>query len=160
MNRPFEPKLSWNSLRDDIIKDFYKPVLRNCKLYQRLSAYFSSTTFANIAEEILDFIEAGGRIQLITSSQLSARDKELFEKSIDGRDSIVSDTLLKELKKDPSNIGMEFSKIMAYMLTNMIDGKPQLEIKIAIPKGKSGIYHQKICLGLGFLDENPMLCSR
>jgi len=144
MDRSFEPKLSWNSLRDDIIKDFYKPALRNCKLYQRLSAYFSSTTFANIAEEILDFIEAGGRIQLITSSQLSARDKELFEKSIGGRDSIVSDTFLQELKKDPSNIGMEFSKIMAYMLTNMIDGKPHLEIKIAIPKGKSGIYHQKI----------------
>lgn len=143
MNHIFEPKLFWRSTRDDIIEAFYKPALKNCLLYQRLSAYFSSTTFANIAEEILDFIESDGRIQLITSSHLSQNDKDLFERSVDERDRIVSNVFLEDLKREPA-LCLEFSKIMAYMLTNMIDKKPQLEIKIAIPKNKFGLYHQKI----------------
>ena len=55
MTRTFNPKLTWTS-RDDLINDFYKPVLVDCELYQRLSGYFSSSTFANIANEILEFI--------------------------------------------------------------------------------------------------------
>ena len=57
MERDFDPKLSWNSLDDDCIEDFYKPALKNCKLYQRLSGYFSSSVFAHVAIEILEFIE-------------------------------------------------------------------------------------------------------
>ena len=61
-DREFDPKLTWNSSRDDVINEFYKPALANCELYQRLSGYFSSSTFANVANEILDFIESNGRI--------------------------------------------------------------------------------------------------
>ena len=57
MTRDFDPKLSWNSLSDDCINDFYKPALKNCNLYQRLSGYFSSSVFAHIALEILELIE-------------------------------------------------------------------------------------------------------
>ena len=32
---------------------------------------------------------------------------------------------------------------MAYMLTNKIDGKPQLEIKIALTDDGKGIFHNK-----------------
>lgn len=71
MEREFNPKLTWNSSRDDIINEFYKPALSNCVLYQRLSGYFSSSTFANVANEILDFIRSKSKYQLITSPNLS-----------------------------------------------------------------------------------------
>ena len=144
MKRAFEPKLSWNSGRDDLINDFFKPALVNCKLYQRLSGYFSSTTFASVAMEIIDFIESGGKIQLITGPEVSEADKVLLEQSVLEREKILSDNFLEDLKDDPDNIKLDFSKLMAYMLGNIIDGKPQLEIKIAIPKKGPGIYHQKI----------------
>ena len=140
----FEPKLSWNSSRDDVINDFYKPALLNCELYQRLSGYFSSSTFANVANEILEFIDLKGKIQLITSPQLSEMDKQLFEQSVIDGEKLLSTIFLDDLKNDPDNIKLEFAKLMAYMLTNMIDKKPQLEIKIAIPTTGPGIYHQKI----------------
>ena len=57
---------------------------------------------------------------------------------------LLSTIFLEDLKKDPDGIKLEFTKLMAYMLTNNIDGKPQLEIKIAIPTTGPGIYHQKI----------------
>ena len=144
LERSFDPKLSWNSSKDDIINDFYRPGLVNCNLYQRLSGYFSSTTFSNVANEILDFIQSNGKIQLITSPQLSSKDKEILEYSVTNREAILEDGFLEELRNDPDGIKMEFFKLVGYMLTNIIDGKPQLEIKIAIPKSGGGIFHQKI----------------
>ena len=144
MERKFDPKLTWNSLTDDCINDFYRPALTNCKLYQRLSGYFSSSTFAHVAREILEFIEAEGKIELIASPQISATDKEIFEKSVLERENLLGKFFLEDLKNDPDNLKLQFSKLMAYMLTNKIDGKPQLEIKIAIPVRGPGIYHQKI----------------
>ena len=133
MAREFDPKLTWNSITDDCINDFYKPGLKDCKLYQRSSGYFSSSVFAHVAREILDFIETGGRIELIASPQLSTSDKELFEQSVLEREKLLGTIFLKDLKNDPDNLKFEFSKLMGYMLTNEINGKPQLEIKIAIP---------------------------
>lgn len=144
MTRKFDPKLTWNSSRDDVINEFYKPALVDCELYQRLSGYFSSSTFANVANEILEFIENKGKIQLITSPKLSEIDKKLFEDSVLEGEKLLSTIFLDDLKKDPDGIKLEFTKLMAYMLTNSIDGKPQLEIKIAIPTSGPGIYHQKI----------------
>ena len=144
MAREFDPRLTWNSITDDCINDFYKPGLKDCKLYQRSSGYFSSSVFAHVAREILDFIETGGRIELIASPQLSTSDKELFEQSILEREKLLGTILFNDLKNDPDNLKFEFSKLMGYMLTNEVNGKPQLEIKIAIPVRGAGIYHQKI----------------
>ena len=144
MTRDFDPKLSWNSLSDDCINDFYKPALKNCNLYQRLSGYFSSSVFAHIALEILEFIETGGRMELVTSPELSSVDKDLFEQSILEREKLCSSIFLHDLKNDPDNLKLEFSKIMGYMLTNKVDGKSQLEIKIAVPVSGAGIFHQKV----------------
>ena len=113
-------------------------------MYQRLSGYFSSSTFANITEEILDFIERNGRIQLITSKELSATDKEIFEQSVNEREKILSSVLLEDLTNDPDGTKQEFHKIMAYMLVHKIEGEPQLEIKIAVPTQKPALYHHKI----------------
>jgi len=144
MTREFDPKLSWNSLSDDCINDFYKPALKNCNLYQRLSGYFSSSVFAHIALEILEFIETGGRMELVTSPELSSVDKDLFERSILEREKLCSSIFLHDLQNDPDNLKFEFSKIMGYMLTNKIDDKFQLEVKIAIPVSGAGIFHQKV----------------
>ena len=144
MARDFDPKLTWNSLTDDCINNFYIPALKNCKLYQRLSGYFSSSVFAHVAREILEFIEAGGKIELIASPQLSTSDKEILEQSVLESDKLLGTIFLEDLKNDPDNLKLEFSKLMGYMLTNKIDDKPQLEIKIAVPVRGAGIYHQKI----------------
>lgn len=144
MKREFDPKLNWSSTKDDLIDEFYKPSLSKCELYQRLSGYFSSTSFSNVANEILEFIENNGRIQLVTSPNLSQIDKKIIEQSIQEREKLLSEIFLEDLKNDPENLKIHFAKLMAYMLTNEIDGKPQLEIKIAIPDDGPGLYHQKI----------------
>ena len=140
----FEPKLSWNSSNDDLVKDFYRPVLKNATLYQRKAGYFSSTSFIKIIKEIIELIENGGRIQLITSPNFSSHDKDIIEKSIKEKEQIISDSFFSDILDDPKKIKQNFTKLLAYMLVHKIHGKPQLEIKIAMVEDGNGIFHEKL----------------
>ena len=93
--------------------------------------------------KFLDFIRSKSKIQLITSPNLSDTDKQLFEQSVLEGEKLLSTIFLDDLENDPDNLKLEFTKLMSYMLTNNIDGKPQLEIKIAIPNTGPGLFHQK-----------------
>mgnify|MGYP003331400540 CR=1 FL=1 len=128
----FEPKLTWESSRDNLIEEFYRPALKEAILYQRKAGYFSSTSFASITNEILDFIVRKGRIQLITSPFISTYDRQIIKDSIENREKVLSEIFLDDLRNDPDGAKEDFAKVMAYMLANEIDGKPQLEIKIAV----------------------------
>lgn len=144
--RKFNPKPTWNSRGgDNLIEDFYKPALKNCNLYQRMSGFFTSTSFTHVVQEILDFIDRDGKMELITSPNLSTMDKDTIEQSIIDPEKFISEMFLDDLKKDVDNSKLDFAKLMGYMLTNN-----KLEIKIAIPKNRIGMYHDKI--GIMHLD--------
>ncbi len=140
----FEPKLSWNSLKDDLVEEFYRPALKDATLYQRKAGFFSSTTFMEITNEIVSMIKKNGRIQLITSPKLSSADIEIIEKSVEEKDKLISDLCLKEFFDDQDETKNDFRKLMAYMLVNEIKGHPQLEIKIAFTEDGQGIFHEKL----------------
>ena len=140
----FEPKLSWSSSNDDLITCFYRPALKNAVLYQRKAGYFSSTAFAKVTHEIIELIERKGRIQLITSPNLSTQDKQIIENSIEEREKIISESFLNDLADDIEGTKFYFAKLMAYMLVNEINGHPQLEIKIAMTNDGEGIFHEKL----------------
>jgi len=145
----FDPKISWDSDEDDILNDFYKPALERTVRYQRLAGYFSSTVFVLVLKEIIDFIKKGGRIQLVTSINLSQQDIDTIELSVENREKILSQNLLEKLQSSDEVVKKSVA-IFGYMLTNIIDGSPQLEMKIAIPQNilseddPNSIYHQKV----------------
>ncbi len=148
----FHPKIGWDSDEDDILNDLYKPALQRTVLYQRLAGYFSSTTFAVAFKETIDFIKRGGRMQLVTSAELSYEDIKIIEQSVENHEKILSEKLLEKLQTDSTSekIRNKCRSIFGYMLSNTVEGKPQLEMKIAMPQTKSGkiswnsIYHQKV----------------
>lgn len=134
--RSFEPKAGWKSPVDDLVNDFYRPALKNCVQYDRLTGFFNSNTFAAVIHETLDFVERGGRMRLITSATFSKADLDVITKS-------VEDQLLEEVSvmlKD--DLGKKCLSIFGHMLTNKIDDVPQLEIKILV--SKRGIFHPKV----------------
>ena len=139
ITREFDPKMNWNSRRDDIVEDFFKPALANSVLYQRMSGYFSSTSFVYVANEILEFIDRNSRIQLVTSPNLSHIDKDMIERSMEDPEKLLSEIFFNDLKNDPDNLKINCAKLMGYMLSKKIDGIPQLEIKIAMEE----LYHEK-----------------
>ena len=74
-------KISYDSDENDISKEFYRPILKRAKKYDRLAGYFSSTAFAIAIDETLEFIENGGIMRLVTSTQISEQDKQIFVNS-------------------------------------------------------------------------------
>ena len=142
-------RISYDSDETDILEVFYKPVLRESVTYQRLAGYFSSTTFGLAVREIVEFIERGGKIRLVTSIELTERDRAVIEEYVNGKTERFERYLLEKVD-DTVEIFRDCSALMGWMLVNKIDGEAQLEIKIAVPETREGIadtlsiYHQKV----------------
>lgn len=134
--RDFEPKVVWNSAADDIVGGFYRPALRGCVRYDRLAGFFDSNTFAVAVREVMDFVERGGRMRLITSAKFSRADLDVIKKSVDDR-------LLEDVSAMlDDDMGKKCLGLFAHMLTNKIDGRPQLDMRILVPQ--RGIFHAKV----------------
>ena len=78
--------------------------------------YFSSTSFAGITNEILDFIVREGRIQLITSPFISTYDRQIIKDSIENREKDLIhkkselETIIKENQKEEKSLNEEADK--------------------------------------------------
>ena len=53
-------KYTYESDKDDLVWDFYIPMLSNAKRYDRISGFFSSTSLALAARGLAGLIERGG----------------------------------------------------------------------------------------------------
>lgn len=58
-------KLSYDSGLDDILWDFYIPVLSMAKTYDRIAGFFSSSSLALSARGLEEFISNGGKMRLV-----------------------------------------------------------------------------------------------
>ncbi|MFC1752548.1 hypothetical protein ACFL96_04045, partial [Thermoproteota archaeon] len=58
-------KGSYNFNKDDLLNDFYIPVLSESISYKRIAGYFCSNSLAISAKGISKFIDNCGKIQLI-----------------------------------------------------------------------------------------------
>ena len=126
--RDFEPKPGWNSSDDDIVNGFYKKALARCARYDRLAGFFNSNAFAVAMSEVLDFVERGGMMRLITSAQFSQADLGMITKNVEDK---LAETIEEALEDD---IGRKCLAVFGRMLSTRIDGVAQLEIKILVPR--------------------------
>lgn len=143
-------KLSYDSGIDDVLWDFYIPVLSMAKTYDRIAGFFSSSALALSARGLEDFISNGGKMRLVTCPQLSAQDVEMLEKSANNYDEIITNNFIKDYSQIETQFQKDHVQALGWMLAN---GK--LEIKIAIIKRNGlicsreqieqlGIMHQKV----------------
>ena len=65
--RDIEVKPEYRSRLDNVIRDFYTPVLKEAVMYKRAVGYFSSSALLSMSAGICGLIENGGSIQLIAS---------------------------------------------------------------------------------------------
>lgn len=133
----------YRSFKNDIVNEFYIPVLKEAVLYRRAVGFFSSTALSEIAKGVASLIEKGGRIELIASPRLSEEDMEAMEKGYKLRRQIIEERLLSELTEAKDYLEGQRLNLLAHLIA---DNK--LEIKIAILNTKDengiGIYHEKL----------------
>lgn len=145
-------KKEYRSPRDNIVNDFYIPLLKEAKLYKRSVGFFSSSSLLEISYGISHLINNGGKINLIVSPNLSEEDIEAINKGYEIRENIVERVLLQYIT-EPQNY---FEEERLNMLATLI-AQEKLDIKVAfsLKNDKLGLYHEK--LGLIYDSDNNVV---
>jgi len=136
-------KSEYRSRLDNVIKDFYVPVLKQAVLYKRAVGFFSSTAQVEMSAGICGLVKNGGKIQLIASPHLSANDIEAINNGLKRRDVVIEEALIRQLSEP---IGAEETARLN-LLSNLI-AAGVLEIKIAFLETDNtvGMFHEKMGL--------------
>ena len=136
-------KQEYRSPRDNIVNDFYIPLLKEANLYKRSVGFFSSSSLLEISYGITHLINNNGKIQLIASPHLSEEDIEAINKGYEAREDIVERALMQYIT-EPQNY---FEEERLNLLANLI-AQEKLDIKIAfsLKNERLGLYHEKLGL--------------
>jgi superfamily II DNA or RNA helicase len=137
--KDLELKGLYGSDRDDLLNEFYIPVLSQSVSYKRIAGFFSSNALAIAAKGISKFIDNGGKIQLIANVILSEKDQEAIKKALEEKEK----QLIEEIETLDDALKKGHIRLLGWMIKNN-----KLEIKIAVvPLGlehkKKGILEDK-----------------
>jgi len=140
-------KKVYDSDKDDILNQFYIPVLKESIIYKRISGFFSSTSLLLAAEGIANFINNNGTYKLITSVVISEQDYEAIQKGIKQKDNILINNINFNIENLKREIEKDYLKILSWLIAIN-----KMQIKIALlPESLSGLFHEKIGI---FEDKN------
>ncbi len=136
-------KRGYRSTKDDILNDFYIPVLTEAVSYDRIAGYFSSASLSVAARGIAGLIRNNGRMRLITSPELTDKDYELFNAYFDENNPSSEQVFLRHLEDLENLLYQDHLRALCWLLE-----QDKLEIKIAIPTTDneidvSGLFHLK-----------------
>ena len=141
--RELDIKPEYRSKMDDVISDFYTPVLKESVLYQRAVGFFSSSALLALSAGICGLVNNGGSIQLIASPKLSQEDIDAINDGFRRRDDVIKEALIRELH-DPKG---KYEEARLNLLSNLI-AAGRLTIKIAFLEDNNtiGMFHEKLGL--------------
>ncbi len=133
-------KDQYDSDEDNLVNEFYLPILSDATTYYRRSGFFSSSSLAVAAQGIGELIRKDGEMKLICNVNLSKEDHDSLKKAIDDPKKYLEESSIKEdLQNIEDEIEFDHVQALGWMLA-----KGLLEIKIAFPKSGKGIYHPKV----------------
>lgn len=135
-------KCEYRSLIDNVVQDFYIPLLSESVSYKRAVGFFSSSALVEISKGIGKMASEGGKIQIVASPYLSDEDIEAIKKGYDDRNQIIEKALLNQIGEEPTDYySMERLNLLASLIAEGI-----MDIRIAYTEDQRGIgmYHEKM----------------
>lgn len=130
-------KLSYRSSDDNMVKDFYNPVLSEAVKYKRAVGYFTLSSLINASQGLSNLISNGGSVEIIASPKLTEDDINTINMGYKMKEDVYLDAMIRELSDITSPIE---SERLNYIATLIADER--LDIKIAI-MDNYGAYHEK-----------------
>lgn len=132
---------TYNSSKNDLIKEFYIPVLSEATSYDRVTGYFDSTSLVLAAQGLKEFIAHHGKMRLLCGTNLKDMDVEAIVNASNIAE-FVSDNFLNDLDSLSEGLYQNNIRLLAWMVDNDF-----LEIRIGIVKDENGycggILHEK-----------------
>lgn len=133
----------YRSGKNNVIKDFFIPVLSNAVKYKRAVGFFSSSALVEIAKGITGLLSNGGQIELIVSPRLSEEDIIAIEKGYGERNKIIEAALMREFIEPKTYLESERLNILATLIA---EGRLDIKVAFTTKCNQIGIYHEKMGL--------------
>ncbi|GAI46474.1 unnamed protein product, partial [marine sediment metagenome] len=127
-------KSSYDSDDDDILNDFYIPVLNNSVEYCRLAGFFSSSALAVAARGVQGLLKNYGKMKLVAGAVFKKEDINAIKEGLEKPEEVIKRAAINDI----DSIQDEFVRNHVMALGWLI-AKQKLEIRIAIVKDKNGI---------------------
>lgn len=149
--KELELNSSYSSDTNDVLFDFYIPVLKESIKYKRLAGFFTSNSIAVASKGIYNLIKNEGKIFMIVSPKLNASDQEIIIKAKENPELFVEKNFSDIIINSKEGFEREPLKVLGWMIANDI-----LKIKVALiydennnllnaeEVNNKGIFHQKI----------------
>jgi hypothetical protein len=116
-----EIKSEYRSLIDNVVQDFYIPLLKDAVSYKRAVGFFSSTSLVEISKGIAAMAANGGKIQIVASPYLSEEDVEAIRKGYESREKVIEAALLNQLSENHFDYySMERLNLLATLIADGI----------------------------------------
>jgi len=131
-------KRVYDSDEDDVLNDFYIPILGETSKYLRLAGFFSSSALAAAAKGLQGLIENNGTMKIVCSCYLSKKDVNAIEKGLKEPEKVIEEFALTQINDIKSEFEKDHFSALAWLIA-----QNKLEIKIAIVPEK-GLFHMKI----------------
>jgi superfamily II DNA or RNA helicase len=135
-------KSEYRSLIDNVVQDFYLPLLHEANMYKRAVGFFSSSSLVEISKGIGDMAKNGGKIEIIASPYLSDDDINAIKTGYENRNKIIEQALLRQLSDDHTDYySMERLNLLANLIADNV-----MDIRIAYTDNhrELGMYHEKM----------------
>lgn len=146
-------KIKYDSDSNDVLNDFYIPVLENSVSYMRIAGFFSSSSLAVASRGIFGLVKNGGKMKLITSSFFNKDDIQIIQNYVKTRDEVIAENFYQELSNLDDVLEKDHLRALGWMLAHDL-----LEIKIVDlldeenkissheNQSKTGMFHMKVGL--------------
>ncbi|MET8677027.1 DEAD/DEAH box helicase family protein [Streptomyces sp. NPDC004647] len=123
---------------NNLVEEFFRPSLREASSYWRAVGYFSSTALESFGTPLGEFVLNDGKIRLVTSVQLTETDLKTISNGT-SKEVICGERIERIIEEEFSDgVGDGVARLSRLLEMG------RLEIRIAVPKHGTGIYHEKI----------------
>jgi superfamily II DNA or RNA helicase len=139
--KDYKVKSEYRSLIDNMVQDFYIPLLREAVSYKRAVGFFSSSSLVEISKGIAEMASEGGKIQIVASPYLSDDDIEAIKRGYDDRNKIIEKALLAQIEEPTDYYSLERLNLLASLIA---DGVMDIQIAYTEDKRGIGMYHEKM----------------
>ena len=102
----FTIHVAYETGEDDLVMDFFVPMLANAKRYDRIAGFFSSASLALSARGIAGLIANNGTMRIVASPRLSKEDVAMINGSVEDPENLIAECLLKGI--DGSDVADQF----------------------------------------------------
>lgn len=139
MLRDYAIKSVYKSDEDNILEDFYFPMLSAATQYDRAVGFFSASTLNYAAQALSSFVKNEGRIRLILGAFTDRQDIEAVRSGYDQRE--LSERIGIQFLENASSVSDDLFQHRFNALAWLV-AHSKLDVKIALRE--RGMYHDKI----------------